>query len=193
MDRTTREKIAKKVQKQRKILNILYKLSSYGSKASAKEVILKTEVGTVRTLWYGFEDNTVKPVFFDMHGGGFILMSADADDAMNKVIANTVGCKVVSIDYSLAPECPFPTAVNEVYAVVKNYIKTLQNMVLTLILWPLGVTVQAEILPPQPVFKQTEKKSLDLCARCSTIRLSILRLAHTISPVRKVRLSQRPP
>lgn len=55
-----------------------------------------------------------------MHGSGFILMSADADDAMNRSIHQAVGCKVVSIDYSLAPEHPFPAAVDEIYAVVKE-------------------------------------------------------------------------
>lgn len=80
---------------------------------------MKTDAGDVRTLWYGFENKATKPVLFDMHGGGFILMSAEADDAMNRVIHEAVGCKIISIDYALAPEYPFPKAVDEVYAVVK--------------------------------------------------------------------------
>lgn len=82
--------------------------------------MLKTEAGTVRTLFYGFEDKTVKPILFDMHGGGFILMNAEADEPMNASIMKSVDCKIISIDYSLAPEHPFPCAADEVYAVVKE-------------------------------------------------------------------------
>jgi len=120
MAQQSREGLVRKIQKQRKMMNFLYGLSKYSSAKSGKEIYLETEAGTVRTLWYGFEDKTVKPVFFDMHGGGFILMNAEADEAMNVSIHQTTGCKVISIDYALAPEYPFPTAVNQVYAVVKE-------------------------------------------------------------------------
>jgi len=56
----------------------------------------------------------------NMHGGGFILMSAETDEAMNVSIYQITGCKVISIDYALAPEYPFPAAVNQVYAMVKD-------------------------------------------------------------------------
>lgn len=115
-----REKVVKKVQSRRKMMNFLYKLSKYNSGGDCKEVFLDTEAGRVRTLWYGAEGPGTKPVFFDMHGGGFILMNAEADGQMNAQIHREAGCRVVSIDYSLAPEAPFPVAVNEVYAVVKE-------------------------------------------------------------------------
>lgn len=120
MNEIAREKVIKRVQRQRKMMNFLYSLSRYSSAEHGKEVLLDTEAGTVRTLWYGFEDKTVKPVFFDAHGGGFILMNAEADEDMNVHIHKAVGCKVVSIDYAKAPEHPFPTAVDQVYAVVKE-------------------------------------------------------------------------
>ncbi|MFN8372044.1 MAG: alpha/beta hydrolase fold domain-containing protein [Anaerolineae bacterium] len=57
---------------------------------------------------------------FDLHGGGFILGSADMDEAMNLELQRRVGCKIISIEYAKAPEFPFPAAVNQVYAVVKQ-------------------------------------------------------------------------
>lgn len=116
----TREKLIKKVQSQRKMMNFLYRFSKFGKTGSGKEVFLETEAGPVRTLFYGFEDEKIKPVFFGIHGGGFILMNAEADDEMNTAFQKTADCKVVAIDYALAPEYPFPTAVNQVYAVVKE-------------------------------------------------------------------------
>lgn len=120
MSTPTREQVVKKVQKQRKLMKFFYGFTRFSNAGTGKEAMIETEVGPVRTLLYGFDDDAVKPVFFDMHGGGFILMSAEADGAMNTTLREAVGCKIVSIDYALAPEHPFPTAVNQAYAVVKE-------------------------------------------------------------------------
>lgn len=47
------------------------------------------------------------------HGGGFVLGSAKSDLASNARIAETLGAVVVSVDYHLAPEYPYPAAVND--------------------------------------------------------------------------------
>jgi acetyl esterase len=97
-------------------------LNPAGSKKRAlrQEVFLHTDFGTVRTLWYGFEKKEITPVYFDLHGGGFILGTADMDEAMNVEVNRKVGCKIISIEYAKAPEFPYPAAVNQVYAVVKK-------------------------------------------------------------------------
>jgi len=71
-------------------------------------------------MCYGFENPEIKPVFFDLHGGGFILGSADMDEAMNLELQRHVGCKIISIEYAKAPEFPYPAAVNQVYAAAKQ-------------------------------------------------------------------------
>jgi acetyl esterase len=95
-------------------------LLSHRGRSPRKEIFLDTGFGPVRTLWYGFENPEPAPVFFDLHGGGFILGSADMDEALNLAFHQQVGCKVISIDYAKAPESPYPAAVNQVWAVVKH-------------------------------------------------------------------------
>jgi acetyl esterase len=47
------------------------------------------------------------------HGGGFVLGSIDEIDNFARALAEDSGCAVVSVEYRLAPEHPFPTAVND--------------------------------------------------------------------------------
>lgn len=50
------------------------------------------------------------------HGGGLISGSAQTHDAVAAALANAGGCRVVSVDYRLAPEHPFPAAVEDALA-----------------------------------------------------------------------------
>jgi acetyl esterase/lipase len=51
-----------------------------------------------------------------IHGGGYVLGTADADELQHKTIVSQVGCTLVSVDYRLAPEHPFPASVEDCYA-----------------------------------------------------------------------------
>uniref|UniRef100_UPI0012915845 alpha/beta hydrolase n=1 Tax=Streptomyces sp. E5N91 TaxID=1851996 RepID=UPI0012915845 len=53
-----------------------------------------------------------------MHGGGFVIGSIDAFDTETRRIAAEVGAVVVSVNYRLAPEHPFPAALHDCYAVL---------------------------------------------------------------------------
>lgn len=59
------------------------------------------------------------PVLFYLHGGGFILGSYLGDEPRARYITVNADCAVVSVDYALAPEHPWPEAINEVYTVMK--------------------------------------------------------------------------
>ena len=117
----TRLQNMKKAKKLQKLNSFLYKIEKpFKNHKKHKEVFIETEYGTVRTLWYGFDNPEIVPVLFDLHGGGFILGQADMDEAMNLVFQKQTGCKVISIDYAKAPDHPYPVAVNQIYAVVKH-------------------------------------------------------------------------
>jgi acetyl esterase len=47
------------------------------------------------------------------HGGGFVLGSLDELDNFARALAQESGCGIVSVDYRLAPEHRFPTAVDD--------------------------------------------------------------------------------
>jgi acetyl esterase len=52
----------------------------------------------------------------DVHGGGFILGDAEMNDPSNIEVARELGVVVVSVDYRLAPDTPYPGPVEDVYA-----------------------------------------------------------------------------
>lgn len=52
-----------------------------------------------------------------LHGGGWMVGSPDSHDALCRRLSNRAGC-VVSVHYRLAPEHPFPAAVDDALAVV---------------------------------------------------------------------------
>ena len=54
-----------------------------------------------------------------IYGGGYIIGSADQDDAQVKTIVNAVGCAAVSVDYRLSPETAHPGPVEDCYAALK--------------------------------------------------------------------------
>lgn len=56
------------------------------------------------------------PVLVYFHGGGFVLCDLDSHDSCCRRLANGAGAIVVSVDYRLAPESPFPAAVHDAWA-----------------------------------------------------------------------------
>lgn len=59
------------------------------------------------------------PMIINFHGGGFIKVRSARDRRYCVNLATDLKCLVWDVDYSLAPENPFPTAVHEAYDVVK--------------------------------------------------------------------------
>ena len=59
------------------------------------------------------------PALLWIHGGGYVIGSADGEDVQVKSIVAEVGCAAVSVDYRLAPETPHPGPVEDCYAALK--------------------------------------------------------------------------
>ncbi|MGE7917224.1 alpha/beta hydrolase [Lysinibacillus xylanilyticus] len=56
------------------------------------------------------------PAMLWIHGGGFIMGHPDMDDILCERFVQTANCVVVSVDYRLAPEHPYPAAIEDCYA-----------------------------------------------------------------------------
>lgn len=53
-----------------------------------------------------------------LHGGGWVVGGLDESDALCRTLAQLSECEVISVDYRLAPEHPFPAAVDDAEAAV---------------------------------------------------------------------------
>jgi acetyl esterase/lipase len=53
------------------------------------------------------------------HGGGGVFCNLDTHDGFCRMLANESGCRLVSIEYRLAPEHRFPAAVEDSYAATR--------------------------------------------------------------------------
>src|SRR5437879_5582845 len=62
-------------------------------------------------------DTAASPaLLLDVHGGGFMLGDLDMNHADNVELARALGVVVMSVDYRLAPEAPFPAGLEDCYA-----------------------------------------------------------------------------
>jgi acetyl esterase len=75
--------------------------------------------GDVPVRIYRPGDDGGLPVLVWLHGGGWTLGSVESHDPITRVLANGAGCVVVSVDYRLAPEHPFPAPLDDCWAALQ--------------------------------------------------------------------------
>ena len=61
-----------------------------------------------------------KTVLLFFHGGGWVIGNIDSYSNVCAHMASMTGCVVVSVDYRLAPEHPFPCGLEDCYAVARE-------------------------------------------------------------------------
>lgn len=77
---------------------------------------VQTPAGPVATRLYNPDQQTATLVF--VHGGGWVMGGVKSHDHIARWLAVETGARVLQIEYSLAPERPYPSAVNEITAVI---------------------------------------------------------------------------
>ncbi|MGE0625583.1 MAG: alpha/beta hydrolase [Pseudomonadales bacterium] len=73
--------------------------------------------GTVDVYLYRKSERSSQPALLWIHGGGYIIGSAEDERA--RVIAAALDMTVCSVDYRLAPEHPFPAGPEDCYATLE--------------------------------------------------------------------------
>jgi len=69
--------------------------------------------GTACRIYDDDPGSTARPVLLYLHGGAFVRGNLDLADRVCRGIATSSGCPIVSVDYRLAPEHPYPAALND--------------------------------------------------------------------------------
>ncbi|KXS16975.1 hypothetical protein M427DRAFT_268465 [Gonapodya prolifera JEL478] len=58
-------------------------------------------------------------VLFEAHGGGWVLGALEMGSSLKRELCRRADCVVVSVDYVLPPEYPFPYAQEQLFGVLK--------------------------------------------------------------------------
>ena len=82
-------------------------------RVQTERLSITTSEQSVPVLLYRKSDRPAQAALVWAHGGGFVFGTAEDSRARN--IALECDCTVVSVDYRLAPENPYPGAVDDVY------------------------------------------------------------------------------
>jgi acetyl esterase len=97
-------------------------LAGFAERRELPEVADLTVPGTggpipVRLYRPQLPAGAVPPALVYLHGGGWVIGGVEHVDVGCREIAARAGCTVLSVDYRLAPEHPFPAAVEDAWAV----------------------------------------------------------------------------
>ena len=83
---------------------------------SSEDDTIPGPAGPIRIRVYRPEVDAPVPTMVFFHGGGFVIGDLDTHDEQVRQICHDVGVVVVSLDYRLAPEHPFPAAFDDCLA-----------------------------------------------------------------------------
>ena len=81
------------------------------------------QLGGIPVIFVDIADVEPKGTIFHIHGGGFAVGSARGSVGLVSNLARKTGMRAVSIDYRLAPENPYPAAVQDVTAAYRALIE----------------------------------------------------------------------
>lgn len=79
------------------------------------------EQGFQSACWlHRAEGDGERPIVFELHGGGFATGDARKGDSLREWVCRSFDVHVVGVEYRLAPENPFPAALDDVAATVRR-------------------------------------------------------------------------
>jgi acetyl esterase len=75
--------------------------------------------GEISIRIYTPQGNGPFPMLVFFHGGGWVIGDIESHDPVCRRLTNLTNCVVISVDYRLAPEHPFPAAPEDCYAALQ--------------------------------------------------------------------------
>jgi acetyl esterase len=87
--------------------------------AAVEEVELPGPAGGLPARVYRPEVTGPVPTILFIHGGGFVIGDLDTHDNQCRALCGGVEAVVLSLDYRLAPEAPYPAAVEDCFAALQ--------------------------------------------------------------------------
>jgi acetyl esterase/lipase len=83
---------------------------------SASDGTLPGPGGDIAYRLYAPGSHAPAPGFIFFHGGGMVAGSIETHDRVAAALAEATGCRLISVDYRLAPEHKFPAAIEDAIA-----------------------------------------------------------------------------
>ncbi len=135
-------------------------------RVTLREHAIPTRVGPSRVLEVTPADaGPETALFINMHGGGMVRGYQERDTVFCAQLANWLGIKVLDIDYRLAPEHPFPTAVYECHDVVSWAFENAHSLGIDPKRIALGGHSAGANLTAAVTLMAIDNDSFDLCAQ----------------------------
>jgi acetyl esterase len=97
------------------------------SVASVRDVELVLEGRTLGARLYVPLEDESKAVVVYFHGGGFVMGDLDTHDALCRRLSSDTRMRFLSVDYRLAPEHPFPAAINDAVDTIRYVFEHLEE------------------------------------------------------------------
>jgi acetyl esterase/lipase len=82
---------------------------------AVRELEIDADRGIVLRVLSSTDAGTGRPCVYSIHGGGYVLGNRMMDDLRLAGWVTELGCVAVSVEYRLAPEHPYPAALDDCY------------------------------------------------------------------------------
>lgn len=110
-------------------------ISNFGYRFMPKEKGVsfhKIKLGKTKAIVSEYAQSKNKNIIMYIHGGGFVSGSASSSKGYSSMLSKYSGCKVISIDYALAPQYAFPNGFNDCYNAFCEILKIYPQAKITL-------------------------------------------------------------
>lgn len=111
-------------------------ISNFGYQFMPKEKGVKYKkirLGNTKAIISEYGQTSNKNIIMYIHGGGFVSGSASSSKGYSSMLTKYSGCKVIAVDYSLAPEHAFPRGFDDCYNAFCEIIRLYPKAKITLV------------------------------------------------------------